>query len=510
MSLISSFLQKVCDCLLRKGTLSLQDITRYAELPSKVVENCLLVLIQHNCVQASNTLLEGGFGVAPRAVTQYVIIFENILHRLRFSKFLSIVSEQHSAECVELLKVLFQHGRLTLEQILSKKNQGMLVDFPGNPKAQDALRASFGGLVEAHYIERCPTSEPYLAPFSEDNSLSTRTRGPKSAKLTGEIEAKEQGAIIAATPSETDRFSFIADIGNDVVSEAETGRNPANILAGEKRKHDSVDMNTKTSAVVCEKKILWRANFEEFVRRLRHKACVANVRTRLDGEAATILNAVLEVTWRAYRKVKTENSVPLSVEAILEEVMRSEGRIMTLEHVRAALDVLGCRPSTRGTDESYSIDLKNIIEIAQNDEAESIVLKRYGRNAYRVFRFLAKAGCLVHADKISDGTFIEKKETLKILYDLWKDDYLNMEKITIQGSLQPQFLLWEVNRRSLRELIFDEMYHAAINLSQRRDYEHEQERKLPLEKQAGAQGKICVLESSLMKLDDALMLFHDF
>lgn len=48
-------------------------------------------------------------------------------------------------------------------------------------------------------------------------------------------------------------------------------------------------------------------------------------------------------------------TVPLSLDSIFEEVMKSEaGRSMTLDRVRASLDQLGC-PSSMGIDESYSI-----------------------------------------------------------------------------------------------------------------------------------------------------------
>lgn len=39
-----------------------------------------------------------GFGVAPRVVTQYATLFHNILHRMRFAKFLAIVSEELDKE----------------------------------------------------------------------------------------------------------------------------------------------------------------------------------------------------------------------------------------------------------------------------------------------------------------------------------------------------------------------------------------------------------------------------
>lgn len=61
----------------------------------------------------------------------------------------------------------------------------MLIYFyflPGEPVVQDALRESFLKLVRAHFAERCPASEPFLAPPSEEETPA-RKRGAKSAKV---------------------------------------------------------------------------------------------------------------------------------------------------------------------------------------------------------------------------------------------------------------------------------------------------------------------------------------
>ncbi|KAK1356918.1 hypothetical protein POM88_050174 [Heracleum sosnowskyi] len=101
--------------------------------------------------------------------------------------------------------------------------------------------------------------------------------------------------------------------------------------------------------------------------RKRGMSCIENVRARLDAGAATVLGAVLEATRRTETKVKVESSVPLSIDDIMEEVIRSEeGRTMNSDRVRASLAQLGCdMPSITGVDETYSIDLKRILELAQ-------------------------------------------------------------------------------------------------------------------------------------------------
>lgn len=52
-------LQKVCECVLRRGALTLANIIRFTELTRENVINCLRLLIHQNCVQAFTIQQEG-------------------------------------------------------------------------------------------------------------------------------------------------------------------------------------------------------------------------------------------------------------------------------------------------------------------------------------------------------------------------------------------------------------------------------------------------------------------
>ncbi|XP_059629258.1 uncharacterized protein LOC132271795 [Cornus florida] len=516
--LISSYfgdnVAKVCECLLRRGTLPLAQIIQYTELEKETVRCSLLVLIQHNCVQAFSIIQEGGFGKASRVITQYMVLFDNIIHHMRFPKFLAMV-KYLGKECEDIIEGLLQHGRLSLKQI-SDRHKDTSNQSAGNCTAQDAVKENFNKLVNARYVERCPAHEPNVAPPDEEET-SVKKKVSKADKMAEESKTLEERALSEAAPMESQRF--LVETYNEIdVDEENSKEHPTSVPVGEKRKRGDLESDAIDGAEKTKKEVLWRPNFEEFMRRLRHKACIENVRTRLDDGAGIVLSAMLEATRSKETKVKTENSIPLSMDAIYEEVIKSiDGRTMTLELVRVSLVQLGCHP----LDETYSIDLKSIIELAQNEEVESIVLKRYGREAYRMFRLLSKAGHLLETDKISDTTFVDKKDTAKTLYMLWKDDYLHMEKVSTFGGKQSNFLLWKVNKSSLWEHVLDEMYHAALNLRLRTAYEQEKEKEvlmIPKDKLVGELAKRrkrlqkvrIVLESSLMKLDDAIMLFHNF
>ncbi|GFP82227.1 DNA-directed RNA polymerase iii subunit rpc3 [Phtheirospermum japonicum] len=139
--LISSFYgdlcSKVCECLLRRGNLTLLQIIQSTELTRENVINCLRVLIHQNCIQAFSTIKEGSFGEAARTLTQYMALFDNIIHKLRAPKFMQIVSEELGKDCLGIFQGLVQHGRLSFKQITerSEDTTGIIYrhHFPSSP-----------------------------------------------------------------------------------------------------------------------------------------------------------------------------------------------------------------------------------------------------------------------------------------------------------------------------------------------------------------------------------------
>ncbi|KAK1416390.1 hypothetical protein QVD17_32181 [Tagetes erecta] len=447
----------------------------------------------------------GGFGEPPKIVTQYMALHNNIIHHMRFPKFLSMLPSDFDEDCKKIIEGLLQHGRLSLNQVRDrhKGKHKALVTSEGNGNATNMLHENFNRLAQARFIERCPAHEPFLERTEE--GAKKRVAKSKIADVTQTLEAR---ALAAAAPMDSQRFLVEADTWSNVALDDDSKKSPTKEVVGEKRKQDSLEPDTETWATNKNKEVLWRVNFEEFVLRLRHKSCVSHVTTRVDSAAGIVLSAVFAASRKYETKVKAENTVPLLLQTIFDEAMNSEeGRSLTLERVRASLVQLGCELPTIGIDETYSVDLKKIIDQAQAQEVESIVLKKYGREAYRIFRLLSERERFFETDKISATTFVEQKDALKILFQLWKDDLLHMERIGNE-SQKTEILLWKLNKRSVWEQVLDDMYHAALNLKLRILYEFEQA-KDP-EKQAMLVKKWKVLEASLMILDDAIMLFHDF
>ncbi|KAL0721150.1 hypothetical protein Bca4012_035749 [Brassica carinata] len=437
-----SVVSKVCDCLLRRGPLSSREISRLAEsdINHNKVKDILCLLIHQNCVQAFS--VEPPDGSESKATVQYIALFSNILHRARYSKFAKVVNEELGSQCGGVLEALLSNGRLTLEQLIDRdrgESSCLTVYFYCRHKdskksiGSEAMRDSLEKLVAARFVERVPSPEPVLG--NKEEGPAQKKRGAKASKIFKEPESLEERILEAATPVDAIRFPIIFEQDSSSALADEDSN-----VSEKKRKQPDVDSSGPSNEVI------WRPNFEELIRRLRHKACVEIVKERRDEGCANVLKAMLEM--------------------------------------------------------------------------ESVVMRRYGKEAFRMFRYLSQEDRFVETDKIADAALTEKKDTPQILLKMWKDGYLHMQKLAVTGVYMP-FLLWKVNKLIVSRQMLDEMCHASLNVSLRLTHEMDSEKELlllPMEKLEGAlkerriknRAKIVLLSSTRFKLDDAIMLFHDF
>ncbi|KAL1212907.1 hypothetical protein V5N11_023022 [Cardamine amara subsp. amara] len=494
-----SVVSKVCEFLLRRGPLSSREISRLVEpdMSYNQVKDILCLLIQHNCVQAFS--IEPPDGSESKATVQYIVLCNNILHRVRYNKFSRIVNEELDFKCGAVLDGLLSNGRLTLGQLIERDKDS------GKPTGSEEIRESLQKLVADRFVERIPSPEPVLG--NKEQELAKK-KGSKAAKILKEPETLEECVLEAATPVDAIRFPHIFEQD----SNSPLADNDSNITEGKRKQRDadSSDHNNE---------VIWRPNFEEFIRRLRHKACVEIVKERRDEGCAIVLKAMLEVGRSHEKKVKTDKSVPMSLSSIYEEVMKTEaGRTLVLERVEACLDQLSATSSYLPAfviemDDSYVVDFKSILSVAQKDEIEAVVMRKYGKEAFRMFRYLSQEGRFVETNKIADAALTEKKDPPQILLKMWKDGYLHMQKLVVTGSYVP-FLLWKVNKLIVTKQMLDEMYHASLNLSLRLAHELELEKEVILlssrERDNKIKAKGLLLSSTRFKLDDAIMIFHDF
>ncbi|CAM0954092.1 unnamed protein product [Alopecurus aequalis] len=427
---------KVCECLLRHGPLQLPEIARRVKLRRNDLKNALLVLIQHNCVQAfSNPRPKG-------AVTLYLAIFDNVPHRQRFAKFLSVIRAD-IPESEVLIEGLLQNGRLTFDH------------SPGTTRPErEEIRLNFNKLVHARYVERCPKPEPS---FNQDEQPTPARR--RVQETVEEVLPLEQKIVNTATLSDPERFSEIPYSMEDASNANDC---PRNAVSGAKRKHGAFEVDEECNSTSAENEVLWRTNFEKFIFCLKKKFCADRKKPKLKVGTHPIWESFFE----ANLADKDTNSVTSSINGILARLGQKEGdTAMTLDQITRVLEDLQCTTSTDDP-EAFTFDLHKMLEACRNEEIESFVKKKYGQEAFTIFRLLVTEGCPFETDKVIDKTILDKQIVHSTLYKLWKDDYIDREKIaSAPGTGYAQFFVWRA-KNTYREQFIDNLYHAALNLRQ--------------------------------------------
>ncbi|KAG2634830.1 DNA-directed RNA polymerase III subunit rpc3-like [Panicum virgatum] len=483
---------KVCGCLLRHGALSLHEIVRRLELSRGQVKNSLLVLIQHNCVQAFSTPI----GSSGKTGTVYLAIFDNVLHRLRFSKFLSVVRAD-IPESEALLEGLLLNGRLTFDQLVWRT----ISKIPdGSPKpTREEIRMNFNKLVYAHYVERCPKPEPFFDPLIDEQPTSTRKRAPRAVET---VLSLEQKVVRTAALSDAEKFSEIPYSMDESLNAKDDDHHA---VAGGKRKHEALEVDEEDS-IIAENEVLWRANFERFIFCLKKKFCADRKKAKL--KVGTL--AIWEAFFEANVMNNDNKTVTSPMNGILERVGQKEGgSSMTVDQIISVLNDLECISTTRDP-EQFTFDLNKLVETCRNDEVESLMKKKHGQEAYTIFRLLLKQAGPVETDEITDKTILDKQIVHETLYKLWKDEYIDSERVpsAASGTGNAQFFVWRV-KNTYREHYIDHLYHAALNLRQMVNCMAE----LLLEgtkDETKLRNRKNILILALTRHDESLMVFHDF
>ncbi|ONM40548.1 RNA polymerase III subunit RPC82 family protein [Zea mays] len=291
-------------------------------------------------------------GAGDRTVTLYLAIFDNVLHRLRFSKFLSVVRVD-IPESEVLLEGLLQNGRLTFEQLVERTIFKVSEDSP--LPTREEVRMNFNKLVYAHYVERCPKPEPFFDPLAVEQPTSTRKRAPKTVEA---VLSLEQKVVCTAALSDAERFSEIPYF-MDGSSSAKDGHHAVAgnkmcyfvhlliILSFSQRKHETLEVDEDDS-IIAESEVLWRINFERFIFCLKKKFCAERKKAKMRLGTLAI--------WEAFFEANVTNNdnktVTSPIDGILERVGQKEGGMsMTLDHITSVLNDLECTSTANNPEE---------------------------------------------------------------------------------------------------------------------------------------------------------------
>eukprot|EP00850_Spirogloea_muscicola_P001310 SM000005S17107 [mRNA] locus=s5:252079:256648:+ [translate_table: standard] len=537
--------QKVCSTLVHKGQLTLAEISRETGLPPADLRSYLLVLVQHHCVQAYRVEADAN-SAAARLQTYYTALTDNIRQRLRYPRFLLHIRHKLGNEAEAVVEGLLEHGRLSFHQIVQR---AAARGSQGEKEARKSVQAAFVALVSECYIERCPKPEPALPSLDSVDAYRKGQRGQRGrAIIEAGVGATEELRIVnAAMPEGTDRFRLPSSLAFAQAHTNEDGLDQSGHTPATKRRRVIMDcdadqaeehanmpadeLKDKDRLHAEEADVLWKVNFSEILRRFRHQACVEQVRKRIDPMAGTVLEAILDSGRTSESSLQQAYTAPITVEAALQAAQRMpKGTSLTLDRVRTALQLMASDAEGLASRVGEGSGGGQFIR--------AVVSQRYGLHSCRILGLLLSKKQLEHK-QIAEMAMIPIKNARELLYKMLQEEFVQLQEIAKTSDHAPSrtFYLWHVNIGRVSEIVLDSMFKAASNLRQRLTCEVEQEQEVlalleqmqrsassgsmptvqpvtltPVQRQQLERVRqvAAVLESSLLRLDEAIIAFSDF
>ncbi|GJP39513.1 hypothetical protein CLOM_g23876 [Closterium sp. NIES-68] len=533
--------ETVCRTLLEKGQLglSLQDLARHTSLPPPSLRSALLVLVQHNCAQAFRQQTDDT-GPLVRTPTLYIALQDSILPRLRFPKFMDQTNELLGEEAEAVVEALLEHGRLSLHQLVQRAIAKAGSADPSAAKmgaqVRQQLLEALSVLVHERLVERVGSPEPMLQPRgagtdAPKTASRARVRTRAMMEASGYFDSEEHRVVVAARCSDALRFQLpaawvlsgggdnaaggaggggVGGMAVDGSAGADGGTTAAAAAAAAKFKRKRVVLDDEEEegggapsakraatgaaggAGGAEKQaggntedsgVLWRVNYEEFLRRTRHQTIVDFVRESIDPGASIITAAMLHAGKNQETSLRHPYSASLSLDSIVNAVRGTiDGRTMALDRIRAALQLLVAHPAAvaaRASDAHYTIQSARIIELVKLREVEAIVSQRFGPSACRLFRLLLSKHCL-EQKQAAELSMISLADARQLLYRMMLDDFVQLQEVPKTADHAPQrtFYLWRIHIGTVLPRVLNHMCHAACNLRLRLAHEMQQEQEV--------------------------------
>ena len=375
------------------------------------------MLVQHNCVLPLQTMKSDDDVV-------YKIEIDDILHRLRYPRFLLHVRECLGKTHEILLEGLLEHGRLRSHQLFARASASPGYDRDSNQGK--SLEDIFGELVEGRFVERVP-----IGYGSKQRSVSDGKAEQVGSQAT---EREKSNDVQSRSTIHDDRHKLSAEV----------------VGLGE------------------EDDALWRVNANEFNRRFRHIACAALVREKVDQSAGHLLLTMLELSRGHEVQVDEERSTSVT-EADIMQKLSGSGAATQMKNMKSALEklsadtseLISCIGNTHGG-ANYCVNMRRIIDLIRIKEIEAVVRERFGGPACRIFRLLLLKRNL-EQKQIAEMAMIPVKDTRELLYKLLKAEYVQIQEVARTSDHAPSrtFYLWRVDLLRVVEQVGRDLYRAT-------------------------------------------------
>ena len=487
--------------------------------PLRVVQQALIVLIQHHCVLHSKPT-----GDALSGEEFFEINQEEVLCRLSFGTYLSLAHAWGGDDAQDVVRVLLYHGQMRVADILSALTHSDETQVPDANRIA-RLRVLLVSMLQESVV-RPSTPIQHVSPLDRqltlELSLRKTQRGVPTAKSLREIKAKVE-SIINEEDHRDWEGSSIGDTDGLRLGLVRKASSDQNRDKRQKRRSNT-DVSESRDDIDIDSNVWLRVHYDFFHLRLRNDIIVRAATSRYNSMTGEIMRYMLETDRPGTAPCeKDERSRPISVSSLAHRIPKDtriqrgfdKRSIMaqydtkrsatptTSELLAEYVAVLTCNdnisssvhstrflaPCSSGTvsgattgtrvASTFTVEYVNIIRQLQLDMVRDVVVDRFGPIAGRIFSILVEKGKLEekHISKIG---LISMGETRDICSRLFAASILRLQEVPKSNERNPQrtFFLWYVDAVHCKSWLQDQLHRTLIQLSRRRLYEQSQKASL--------------------------------
>jgi len=213
--------------------------------------------------------------------------------------------------------------------------------------------------------------------------------------------------------------------------------------------------------------ILWRINYDQFSRKMRHDAIIEYTQNKLNKTAALVIRKMIDLTSLYEREKNDTISSPVKFSVLLSKVLEeediSENNFDRLLESLVQSNIINQMSSQNGG--TFVINLGSLSEELKRQYAESIIEHRFGMVGSRIFRLLLQKKQL-EEKQVTHYSMISSAEARTLLYKMFRGGVVQLQEVPKSSDHHPTrtFYLWNVNITKTFEKLVDDMYKTIRNL----------------------------------------------
>ena len=307
---------------------------------------------------------------------------------------------------------------------------------------------------------------------------------------------------------------------------------------------DSEDGDAAAGTAMGEKSLVWRYGLDQFMRDLRHRACIKFAKENINNVAGVVVAAMLQHSSPHERERDEPTSFPVSARELyampaVQEALPKDSKdtwrlllnyitVMCRDKSGMVMKVAADAASDASTNSKlgdggkYVVHMKKIVDFLKQHTSHSYVQEKFGTPSARILRLLMDKRQM-EQKTIGEVALLPSNDTRKRLFEMYAEHLVKLQEIPKRADHNPAFTVfcWSVDVPKLERLVTERIQDSLGKLRRRRKHEAHENKDLiarsdqlveahDLAKFDKLSRALDRLDRAILQLGEMLMLYRDF